>query len=121
VSIYKEEQARNESYTTNVDKSENKKAIINSRNTVLQDKITTKLHTRYDTSRDDNLWDNNYPLPRYVYEGQEYSYPKSKPTIPKIDAFSQGAYYNPDKNRIEYNSQNSDNTIEQQRTWRTAN
>jgi hypothetical protein len=120
LSVYKEEQERKEVYSSRVTKKESpKKGFSNTRSSRLQDTLATKVHTRYDRSEDKDPWDKEQPLPQYVYEGDSYQYDNQGHTVAVIPETSHGAYYNPDKNRIQYSSQQAGNTIRQQRTWST--
>lgn len=120
LSIWKEEQAREEKVKGEVTKEECPvEGISNKRKTTLKDTINIMMSGRVDTAYDDNPWDKESPLPEYRYEAQTYTYEGRPYTVQSIAPISQGAYFNQDTNRIEYSSGRVDTEIQRERDWQT--
>jgi hypothetical protein len=120
--VYNEEAVRTELYNTTVRKEESPAGgIINTRVADLGDTIRTTLHVRVDTSYDSNVTDHVAPLPRYVEEGQSYTFEGDQKTVASVPSVSLGAYYRNDTNRVEYSNATVGTTIHKERTWQTGN
>ncbi|MBL7130231.1 MAG: hypothetical protein ISS45_02295 [Candidatus Omnitrophica bacterium] len=108
VSIWKEESRKITNYETQNIKEDieaENPFVRNAQTAYLTDTAITKLYTRQDNSISDARQD--YVPPDYG------NYTES----PEYD---QGAYYNPDNNRIEYGETDVGTTIKRQRTWETT-
>jgi hypothetical protein len=124
VSVYNEEQRRNEEFSGNVERRETPEAgVINRKVSKLKDTISTTLHLRFDDSVTNAVEANASVLPDYVYENEMYKdKDMGKQTIAPVDnQIVLGAYARDDINRIGYSKDKVGTTIQRERTWKTVN
>jgi hypothetical protein len=124
VSVYNEEQRRDESFSSNVVRQETPEfGIVNTKVSKLKDTISTTLHVRFDDSEADATKANTAVLPKYVYENEEYEdEDMKKQTVKPVDnQIVLGAYARDDINRVGYSKDKVGTTIQRQRTWETVN
>ncbi|MBM3248813.1 MAG: hypothetical protein FJZ10_05300 [Candidatus Omnitrophica bacterium] len=93
--------------------------IDNSQQLTLNENVYTKASLRYDRATT-NATREDIHVPVYVYEGGGYSYGGNDYIIMTPPEARQGAYYNSQNNRIEYDPEvREDAAVTKNRNWRT--